>query len=59
MKGKIKITAKMLKKYALITILVVLVVGLSILVIRSFGDGNILSNNTVLNEIDYSGEYRL
>ncbi len=59
MKGKIKITAKMLKKYALITILVVLVVGLSILVIRSFGDGNILSNNTTLNEIDYSGEYRL
>lgn len=59
MKRKIKITSKMVKKVVLWALLVVLVVGFGIIVINSFDDGNILSNNTVLNDLDYSGEYRL
>lgn len=58
MKRKIKISSKMLKKTALIAILVILVVGLGIIVIKSFDDGHILSNNTVLKDVDYSDEYR-
>lgn len=59
MKRKIKITSKMIKKTVLWAILVVLVVGLGIVVVQSFGDGHILSNNTQLQDVDYSDEYRL
>ena len=59
MKRKIKITSKMIKKTVLWAILVVLVVGLGIIVVQSFGSGHILSNNTQLQDVDYSDEYRL
>lgn len=59
MKRKIKITSKMVKKVTLWALLVVLVVGFGIIVINSFNDGNILSNNTILHDLDYSDEYRL
>ena len=59
MKRKIKITSKMIKKTVLWAILVVLVVGLGIVVVQSFGDDHILSNNTQLQDVDYSDEYRL
>ena len=59
MKRKIKITSKMIKKTVLWAILVVLVVGLGIVVVQSFGNGHILSNNTQLQDVDYSDEYRL
>lgn len=59
MKRKIKITSKMIKKTVLWAILVVLVVGLSIIVVKSFDNGHILSNNTKLQDVDYSDEYRL
>lgn len=58
MKRKIKISSKMIKKTALLAILIILVVGLGIIVIKSFDDGHILSNNTVLKDVDYSDEYR-
>ena len=59
MKRKIKITSKMIKKTVLWAILVVLVVGLGIVVVQSFGNDHILSNNTQLQDVDYSDEYRL
>ena len=59
MKRKIKITSKMIKKTVLWAILVVLVVGLGIIVVQSFGSDHILSNNTQLQDVDYSDEYRL
>ena len=59
MKRKIKITSKMIKKTVLWAILVVLVVGLGIIVVQSFDSGHILSNNTKLQDVDYSDEYRL
>ena len=58
MKRKIKISSKMLKKTALIAILVILVVGLGIIVIKSFDDGHILSNNTVLKDTEWFKENR-
>ena len=59
MARKIKISSKVIKKSILITLLVALVVGLGVIVVQSFGKDNILSNNTVLNDLDYSDEYRL
>jgi len=59
MKRKIKITSKMIKKTVLWAILIVLVVGLSIIVVKSFGSDHILSNNTQLQDVDYTDEYRL
>ena len=59
MKRKIKITSKMIKKSVLWAILVVLVVGLGIIVVQSFGNDHILSSNTQLQDVDYSDEYRL
>ena len=59
MARKIKISSKVIKKSILITLLVALVVGFGVIVIQSFGKDNILSNNTVLNDLDYSDEYRL
>ena len=59
MARKIKISSKAIKKSILITLLVALVVGLGVIVVQSFGKDNILSNNTVLNDLDYSDEYRL
>lgn len=59
MKRKIIITSKMIKKAVLWALLVVLVVGFGIIVVQSFSKDNVLSNNTVLKDLDYSGEYRL
>ena len=59
MARKIKISSKVIKKSILITLLVALVVGFGVIVVQSFGKDNILSNNTVLNDLDYSDEYRL
>ena len=53
MARKIKISSKVIKKSILITLLVALVVGFGVIVIQSFGKDNILSNNTVLNDLDY------
>lgn len=58
MKRKIKITGKVVKKTILWTLLVALVVGATILIVNSFNRDNVLSNNTVLNDVDYTGEYR-
>ena len=59
MARKIKFTSKVIKKWCLIALLVALVVGFGIIVVQSFDKDNILSNNTVLNDLDYSDEYRL
>ena len=59
MARKIKITSKMIKKWTLVALLAILVVGFGVIVIQSFGKDNVLSNNTVLNDLDYSDEYRL
>ena len=59
MARKIKITSKVIKKWCLMALLVALVVGFGVIVIQSFGKDHILSNNTVLNDYDYSDEYRL
>lgn len=59
MARKIKFTSKVIKKWCLIALLVALVVGFGIIVVQSFDRDNILSNNTVLNDLDYSDEYRL
>ncbi len=59
MARKIKITSKMIKKFTLWALLVILVVGLGIIVVQSFGKDQISSNNTVLNDLDYTDEYRL
>lgn len=59
MARKIKITSKVVKKTILWALLVVLVVGLGIVVIQSFSKGHVLSNNTQLQDLDYTGEYRL
>lgn len=58
MKRKIRITSKMVKKSVLWILLLALTVGLVVLVVDSFSSDQILSNNTSLKEIDYSGEYR-
>lgn len=57
MKRKINITSRTVKKTVLWALLAVLVVGLGIIIVQSFGKDNILSNNTSLNEIEYSGDY--
>jgi len=59
MARKIKFTSKVIKKWCLIALLVALVVGFGVMVVQSFGKDHILSNNTVLNDLDYSDEYRL
>ena len=59
MARKIKITSKVIKKWCLMALLGALVVGFGVIVIQSFGKDHILSNNTVLNDYDYSDEYRL
>ena len=59
MARKIKITSKMIKKYVLWALLVVLVVGFGIIVVQSFGKDHISSNNSVLQDLDYTDEYRL
>ena len=53
MARKIKFTSKVIKKWCLIALLVALVVGFGIIVVQSFDKDNILSNNTVLNDLDY------
>lgn len=58
MKSKIKITTKLVKKVILWTLLAALVVGLGIIIIDSYSKDNILSNNSPLQSLDYSGKYR-
>lgn len=58
MKQKIKITSKLVKKVVLWTLLAALVVGLGIIIIDSYSKDNILSNNSPLASLDYSGKYR-
>lgn len=55
---KIKITTKLVKKVVLWTLLAALVVGLGIIIIDSYSRDNILSNNSPLQSLDYSGKYR-
>ena len=58
MKSKIKITTKLVKKVILWTLLAALVVGLGIIIVDSYSKDNILSNNSPLQSLDYSGKYR-
>lgn len=59
MARKIKITSRVVKKTVLWALLVVLVVGAGILVVESFSNGHVSSNNTILQDLDYTGDYRL
>ena len=59
MARKIKITSRVVKKTVLWALLVVLVVGAGILVVESFSSGHVSSNNTILQDLDYTGDYRL
>ena len=59
MARKIKITSRVVKKTVLWALLVVLVVGAGILVVESFSKGHVSSNNTILQDLDYTGDYRL
>ncbi len=55
---KRRITSKDIKKGIWGLVLITVVVLLMIVIINSFSRGNINSNNTALNNINYSGEYR-
>lgn len=57
MKSKIRINAKMVKKAVMFTLLFAVVGLFGSVIVRSFDDGHILSNSTLIQDFELSGEY--